>query len=115
MFYGMLGVVLGGRFGYVLFYAFGTFLADPLLLFRIKEGGMSFHGGLLGVMVALCLVVAAQRLHFFDTMDFVAPLVPIGLGLGRSATSSAASCGVAPPTRRGRWCSRTRCRPVLVR
>jgi phosphatidylglycerol---prolipoprotein diacylglyceryl transferase len=83
MFYGMLGVVLGGRIGYVLFYSFGSFLDDPLLLLRMKDGGMSFHGGLLGVMVAMLLWSRRRRLHFFDTMDFVAPLVPAGLGLGR--------------------------------
>lgn len=83
LFYGMLGVVLGGRVGYVLFYAFGEFLADPLFLLRINEGGMSFHGGLLGVMVAAAWWTHAKRLHFFDTMDFVAPLVPAGLGFGR--------------------------------
>jgi phosphatidylglycerol:prolipoprotein diacylglycerol transferase len=83
MFYGMLGVVLGGRLGYVLFYAFGDLLRDPLLLLRIKDGGMSFHGGLLGVMIALAWWSRAQRRHLFDTLDFVAPLIPIGLGLGR--------------------------------
>ena len=83
LFYGMLGVVLGGRFGYVLFYAFPAFLADPAMLLRIWEGGMSFHGGLLGVLVAMWWWSRGQRLHFFDTVDFVAPLVPAGLGLGR--------------------------------
>jgi phosphatidylglycerol---prolipoprotein diacylglyceryl transferase len=83
MFYGMLGVVLGGRLGYVLFYAFGDFLADPLMLFRMKDGGMSFHGGLLGVMIAVGWWSRRQRLHPFDALDFVVPLVPIGLGLGR--------------------------------
>jgi phosphatidylglycerol---prolipoprotein diacylglyceryl transferase len=83
MFYGMLGVVLGGRLGYVLFYAFGDFLADPLMLFRMKEGGMSFHGGLLGVVVAVGWWAHRQRQHPFDVLDFVVPLVPIGLGLGR--------------------------------
>lgn len=83
MFYGMLGVVLGGRLGYVVFYAFPELLADPLLLFRIKDGGMSFHGGLLGVMVAVAWWSRAHKLHVFDTLDFVAPLVPPGLGLGR--------------------------------
>ncbi len=82
-FYGMLGVVLGGRVGSILFYSFGAFLDNPLILFRIWEGGMSFHGGLLGVMVAAWLWSRKQKLHFFDTMDFVAPLVPAGLGLGR--------------------------------
>ncbi len=83
LFYGMLGVVLGGRLGYVLFYAFPDFLADPLFLLRINEGGMSFHGGLLGVMVATWLWSRSRRLRFFDTLDFVAPLVPAGLGFGR--------------------------------
>ncbi|SFL27136.1 prolipoprotein diacylglyceryl transferase [Lysobacter sp. cf310] len=83
LFYAMLGVVLGGRFGYVLFYAFGDLLQDPLMLFRIWEGGMSFHGGLLGVMAAALWWARKHRLHFFDVMDFVAPLVPPGLGFGR--------------------------------
>jgi len=83
LFYGMLGVVLGGRFGYVLFYSFGDLLKDPLMLFRIWEGGMSFHGGLLGVMAACWWWARKHGLHFFDVMDFVAPLVPPGLGFGR--------------------------------
>jgi len=78
LFYGMLGVVLGGRIGYVLFYTFGDWLRDPLLLLRIKDGGMSFHGGLLGVMVALLWWSRAQGHKLFDTLDFVAPLIPIG-------------------------------------
>ena len=82
-FYGMLGVVLGGRIGYVLFYAFDEFLREPLMLLRINEGGMSFHGGLLGVMAAVAYWSWRNRLHVFDTLDFVAPLVPPGLGLGR--------------------------------
>ncbi|AKN92350.1 prolipoprotein diacylglyceryl transferase [Xanthomonas oryzae pv. oryzicola] len=83
LFYGMLGVVLGGRIGYMLFYAFETFVANPLILFKVWEGGMSFHGGLLGVLVACWLWARKHRLHFFDVMDFVAPLVPLGLGFGR--------------------------------
>ncbi|PPU77516.1 prolipoprotein diacylglyceryl transferase [Xanthomonas sp. NCPPB 1638] len=83
LFYGMLGVVLGGRIGYMLFYAFDTFLANPLILFKVWEGGMSFHGGLLGVLLACWLWARRHRLHFFDVMDFVAPLVPLGLGFGR--------------------------------
>ena len=83
LFYGMLGVILGGRIGYVLFYAFPDFLADPLMLFMINQGGMSFHGGLLGVLAAAAWWTRQHRLHFFDTMDFVAPLVPAGLGFGR--------------------------------
>jgi phosphatidylglycerol:prolipoprotein diacylglycerol transferase len=83
LFYGMLGVVLGGRIGYVLFYAFGDFLANPLMLFKVWEGGMSFHGGLLGVAAAVFWWARKRRLHVFDVIDFVAPLVPPGLGFGR--------------------------------
>ncbi|MGN7918839.1 prolipoprotein diacylglyceryl transferase [Lysobacter sp. 22409] len=83
LFYAMLGVVLGGRIGYVVFYNFAELLKDPLMLFRIWEGGMSFHGGLLGVMAAALWWSHRQRTHFFDVMDFVAPLVPPGLGFGR--------------------------------
>lgn len=83
LFYGMLGVVLGGRIGYVLFYGFNALLADPLMLLRINEGGMSFHGGLLGVVIATLWWSRRQKLPVFDTLDFVAPLVPVGLGFGR--------------------------------
>lgn len=83
LFYGMLGVLLGGRIGYLLFYGMGQVLADPLYIFRIWEGGMSFHGGLLGVLAALAWWSRRHRLHFFDTVDFIAPLVPPGLGFGR--------------------------------
>ena len=83
MFYGMLGVVLGGRIGYILFYSFGAFLDNPLMILKVWEGGMSFHGGLVGVMVAAFWWTRRQNLHFFDTMDFVAPLIPLGLGFGR--------------------------------
>lgn len=83
LFYGMLGVVLGGRFGYVFFYAFGDFLANPWFLFKINQGGMSFHGGLLGVMAAVAWWSWSKKLHVFDSMDFIAPLVPAGLGFGR--------------------------------
>jgi phosphatidylglycerol:prolipoprotein diacylglycerol transferase len=83
MFYAMLGVVLGGRIGYMLFYDLGPFLHDPLSLFRVWEGGMSFHGGLLGVLTAVAWWSRRHHLHFFDTVDFIAPLVPAGLGFGR--------------------------------
>ncbi|WP_127169503.1 prolipoprotein diacylglyceryl transferase [Xanthomonas sp. BRIP62415] len=83
LFYGMLGVVLGGRIGYMVFYAFDSLLANPLILFKVWQGGMSFHGGLLGVLIACGLWTRKHRLHFFDVMDFVAPLVPLGLGFGR--------------------------------
>jgi len=83
LFYAMLGVVIGGRVGYMLFYAFDAFLANPLILFRVWEGGMSFHGGLLGVLAGCFWWVRRQKLHFFDVMDFISPLVPLGLGFGR--------------------------------
>ncbi len=83
LFYAMLGVVLGGRIGYMLFYALSDFLADPLLIFKVWDGGMSFHGGLLGVLAACLWWTRKARLHFFDTVDFIAPLVPLGLGFGR--------------------------------
>jgi phosphatidylglycerol:prolipoprotein diacylglycerol transferase len=83
LFYGMLGVVIGGRLGYVLFYALDSLLADPLFLFRITQGGMSFHGGLLGVIVAMAWFARRSGRGFWQVADFVAPLVPIGLALGR--------------------------------
>ncbi|MCW4454139.1 prolipoprotein diacylglyceryl transferase [Flavobacterium sp. MXW15] len=83
LFYSMLGVVLGGRIGYMLFYVPEQFLADPRILFKVWEGGMSFHGGLLGVLAASWWWSRKRGLHYFDTLDFVAPLVPLGLGFGR--------------------------------
>jgi phosphatidylglycerol:prolipoprotein diacylglycerol transferase len=83
IFYSALGVILGGRCGYVLFYNFDKFLAQPLWLFKVWEGGMSFHGGLLGVILAMAWFARRQRIELGRLFDFVAPLVPIGLGLGR--------------------------------
>jgi phosphatidylglycerol:prolipoprotein diacylglycerol transferase len=83
LFYGMLGVVLGGRLGYILFYDLPTYIRNPLEIFKVWEGGMSFHGGLVGVFVAAALWSRRRGLRFFDTMDFIAPLVPPGLAFGR--------------------------------
>lgn len=83
VFYIVLGVVLGGRLGYILFYGFAGFIADPLSILRVWEGGMSFHGGLIGVLVAVWLFVRKQGHSFFEVTDFIAPLVTIGLGAGR--------------------------------
>lgn len=77
------GVILGGRIGDVFFYNFDRFLSDPFYLFRIWEGGMSFHGGLIGVIVAMFLTSIRQKRSFWQTSDLIAPLVPVGLGLGR--------------------------------
>lgn len=78
-----VGVIAGGRIGYMLFYHPDFLLEDPLSLFRIWEGGMSFHGGLLGVAVALYLFARNFGKTFFEVADFVAPLAPIGLFFGR--------------------------------
>jgi phosphatidylglycerol:prolipoprotein diacylglycerol transferase len=83
MFYGALGVVLGGRIGYVLFYNFSAFLDNPLTLFQVWHGGMSFHGGLIGVITVMLLLSRRWEINFLRLSDFVAPLVPIGLGAGR--------------------------------
>jgi phosphatidylglycerol---prolipoprotein diacylglyceryl transferase len=83
IFYGALGVIIGGRLGYILFYNFGLFLDDPLMLLRIWQGGMSFHGGMLGVLVAMWLYGRRTGRSFFQVTDFIAPFVPIGLGAGR--------------------------------
>ncbi len=81
--YGALGVVLGGRLGYVFFYNLEHFLQDPLWLVRIWEGGMSFHGGLLGVAVAVWLYSRRVQTSFLRLGDFVVLMVPLGLGFGR--------------------------------
>lgn len=81
--YGAFGVILGGRFGYVVFYNFDYWMTDPLWLFRVWEGGMSFHGGLIGVIVAMLIYAKRIGRPFIGLMDFVAPMVPLGLGFGR--------------------------------
>jgi len=81
--YGVLGVILGGRLGYVLFYKPEYYFAHPDEILRIWAGGMSFHGGFIGVLVALALFCWIRGRHWITTMDFIAPLVPIGLAAGR--------------------------------
>jgi len=83
LFYGALGVVLGGRIGYTLFYNLDYFLQDPMILFHIQQGGMSFHGGLLGVLLAMWLFARKTHKDFFVVTDFIAVMVPFGLGAGR--------------------------------
>lgn len=83
IFYAALGVVLGGRLGYVLFYSFDHLLADPRWIYQVWKGGMSFHGGFLGVLIAMVLYARRYKLTFWSTMDFVAPLVPLGILCGR--------------------------------
>ena len=81
--WGILGVILGGRIGYVLFYKFSDYLANPLDIFKVWEGGMSFHGGFLGVVVAMWLFGRKRNISILKLMDTVAPLVPLGLASGR--------------------------------
>ena len=83
LFYGVLGVILGGRLGYVLFYKLDYYLSHPLEVFFIWQGGMSFHGGLLGVLLAMLLFARKKQMSWLRVMDFIAPLVPPGLGFGR--------------------------------
>lgn len=83
VFYIVMGVILGGRLGYTVFYNFSGFLNDPLSLLRIWEGGMSFHGGLLGVIAAYFLFAWHKKLNVFDIADFAAPAIPLGLFTGR--------------------------------
>jgi phosphatidylglycerol:prolipoprotein diacylglycerol transferase len=83
LFHGILGVIIGGRLGYVLFYKFGDYLAEPWRIFYVWEGGMSFHGGMLGVIVALALFARSRRQDWLAATDFIAPLVPLGLAAGR--------------------------------
>ena len=83
LFYGVLGVIIGGRIGSVFFYNLDQFLQNPFYLFQIWQGGMSFHGGLLGVVIALWLYQRKHGWGFLRFCDFIAPLVPLGLGFGR--------------------------------
>ncbi len=83
LFYGVLGVILGGRLGEVLFYQPAYYLAHPLEILAVWQGGMSFHGGFLGVLVAMTLWGRKSGKGFWQTTDFIAPLVPLGLGFGR--------------------------------
>jgi phosphatidylglycerol:prolipoprotein diacylglycerol transferase len=83
LFYGVLGVVLGGRLGYALFYKPGEYLAHPADILMVWKGGMSFHGGLLGVITAMALYARSRQRSFLEVMDVVAPCVPTGYAAGR--------------------------------
>jgi phosphatidylglycerol:prolipoprotein diacylglycerol transferase len=85
MFAAVLGVILGGRLGHVLFYKPGYYASHPLEIFAIWQGGMSFHGGLLGVILAMAVVARRQRIDYLRLMDFIAPLTPLGIAAGRVA------------------------------
>ena len=83
LFYGVFGVILGGRLGYVLFYKPGYYFTHPLETLALWQGGMSFHGGFLGVLIALALFARNRHKRWLDVTDFVAPLIPLGLAAGR--------------------------------
>jgi len=83
LFYGMLGVIAGGRLGQVLFYEPAYYLANPLEIVAVWKGGMSFHGGFLGVLVAMTLWARKHQKAWFEVTDFIAPLIPLGLAAGR--------------------------------
>lgn len=84
IFYAALGVIIGGRLGYMLFYNTQQLFSKPWTLLKLWEGGMSFHGGLLGVMLAMLLFARKFKKSFLEVTDFVAPLVPLGLAAGRA-------------------------------
>ncbi|MBC8018540.1 MAG: prolipoprotein diacylglyceryl transferase [Verrucomicrobia bacterium] len=83
VFFGAMGVVLGGRLGYILFYNLGFYLTHPLRIFAVWEGGMSFHGGFLGVICAFVIYARRKQIPFFTLIDMAALCAPVGLGLGR--------------------------------
>ena len=83
IFFSALGVIIGGRVGYMLFYNTQQFIKTPWILFKLWEGGMSFHGGLLGVLIALIFFARKIKKSFWEVADFLAPLVPLALAAGR--------------------------------
>ena len=85
IFYAMLGIILGGRLGYVLFYNLESYIKDPVAIFRLWDGGMSLHGGVLGVLLAIWYVTRKEKLSFLRFCDYIACVIPFGLFLGRLA------------------------------
>ena len=83
LFYGILGTIIGGRLGYVLFYKLSDYAAEPWHIFYVWEGGMSFHGGMLGVILAMAWFARSRRQDWLAVTDFIAPLVPLALAAGR--------------------------------
>ena len=112
IFYGALGAVLGGRLGYLLFYNWSVFISNPITFFNFQNGGMSFHGGFLGVLMAMIVFNKKYHLTFFQTPDFIAPLIPLGLGFGRIGNYingelwgriTESSWGILAPDQSGQW------------
>ena len=112
IFYGALGAVLGGRLGYLMFYNWSVFISSPLTFFNFQNGGMSFHGGFLGVLLAMVIFNKKYQFTFFQTTDFIAPLIPLGLGFGRIGNYingelwgrvTDSSWGILAPDQSGLW------------
>jgi phosphatidylglycerol:prolipoprotein diacylglycerol transferase len=82
-FYIFLAVIIGGRIGYILFYNINFYIERPLDIFKVWEGGMSFHGGLIGTVVSQWIYSRKSKIHTIDLLDFFAPMVPLGLAAGR--------------------------------
>jgi len=83
IFYGFIGIFIGGRVGYMLFYDLPAFVDNPFILFKVWQGGMSFHGGLIGTFIVMSIFAKKSHRPFFQISDFIAPLIPFGLGAGR--------------------------------
>jgi len=105
LFYGVLGVVLGGRLGEVLFYQPGYYFSHPLEILAVWKGGMSFHGGFIGVMVAMAIFARQRKIVWLQLMDFIAPLVPLGLGAGRIGNFINGELWGRPTDLPWAWCS----------
>ena len=112
IFYGALGAVLGGRLGYLLFYNWSIFISNPLTFFNFQNGGMSFHGGFLGVLITMLAFNKKYNFTFLQNTDFIAPLVPLGLGFGRIGNYingelwgrvTESSWGIMAPDQSGLW------------
>ncbi len=104
LFHIMLGVILGGRFGYVIFYDLLSYLKNPLDIFAVWQGGMSFHGGALGVIIAGLLFCKKNNYSFYSLADPAIPLVALGLGLGRFGNFIMPNSLENPQVYRGDWC-----------
>lgn len=109
LFLGVMGVVIGGRIGYCLFYKPGYYLSHPLEIFAVWQGGMSFHGGMLGVLASQLWFARSRNRPWLQVMDFIAPCVPTGLAAGRVGNFINGELWgrFSSPDLHGAWCSRT--------